>query len=197
VVGATGFYYLRARYYDSSTGQFTSSDPAVTSTRQPYGYVAGDPLNLSDSTGLGPFDLALPGGGALGGGAIFDIGACVFGGCEAAVAATPFVLAAGAGALIGVTIAPAVSQGLDATNPFLVGAAQWVGSNILHAKKSRPRTKNDQQIDPHGRRHLCLGKTGRSMPRRACDDQFGPGNYDTRPDSAYNKLKKWLDRRSR
>jgi RHS repeat-associated protein len=32
----SGLYWMRARYYDSSTGQFVSRDPAVGTTRQPY-----------------------------------------------------------------------------------------------------------------------------------------------------------------
>ncbi len=41
-----------ARYYDPSTGQFLTVDPAVSATREPYGYVGGDPLNLADPRGL-------------------------------------------------------------------------------------------------------------------------------------------------
>ena len=46
------FIYLRARYYDSGTGQFTSTDPAVCSTRQAYAYAVDGPLNGADPTGL-------------------------------------------------------------------------------------------------------------------------------------------------
>jgi hypothetical protein len=45
-------YYLRARYYDPSTGQFISRDPMVASTRQPYAYAYDNPTNLTDPTGL-------------------------------------------------------------------------------------------------------------------------------------------------
>jgi RHS repeat-associated protein len=48
----SGLYYLRARYYDPATGQFTSIDPVVQTTRQPYAYVAGNPLNAIDPRGL-------------------------------------------------------------------------------------------------------------------------------------------------
>jgi RHS repeat-associated protein len=50
----SNLYYLRARYYDSTTGQFLSVDPMVDSTLSPYAYVAGNPLNGSDPTGLSP-----------------------------------------------------------------------------------------------------------------------------------------------
>lgn len=48
----SGLYYLRARYYDPTTGQFLSRDPLVALTRSPYGYVAGNPLNATDPSGL-------------------------------------------------------------------------------------------------------------------------------------------------
>jgi RHS repeat-associated protein len=48
----TGLVYLRARYYDPSTGNFLTRDPIETITREPYGYVGGDPLNATDPSGL-------------------------------------------------------------------------------------------------------------------------------------------------
>jgi RHS repeat-associated protein len=48
----SGLYYLRARYYDSLTAQFLSFDPQASATRQPYGYVEGNPLTNADPTGL-------------------------------------------------------------------------------------------------------------------------------------------------
>jgi RHS repeat-associated protein len=48
----TGLVYLRARYYDPSTGVFLTRDPIEPRTRSPYGYVNGDPLNSVDPAGL-------------------------------------------------------------------------------------------------------------------------------------------------
>jgi RHS repeat-associated protein len=48
----TGFLYLRARYYDPATALFLSVDPAVAKTLSPYGYVMGDPLDMTDATGM-------------------------------------------------------------------------------------------------------------------------------------------------
>jgi RHS repeat-associated protein len=48
----TGYIFLRARYYDPAAGQFLTVDPDVDSTRSAYGYVAGDPLNATDPSGL-------------------------------------------------------------------------------------------------------------------------------------------------
>lgn len=71
----SNLYYLRARYYDASTGQFVSGDPAVSSTRSPYGYVSENPQNGTDPTGMAcwppwssscsinlPFDLCIANG---------------------------------------------------------------------------------------------------------------------------------------
>jgi RHS repeat-associated protein len=41
-----------ARYYDPTTAQFLTLDPDVATTLSPYGYVAGDPLNGGDPSGL-------------------------------------------------------------------------------------------------------------------------------------------------
>ncbi len=49
---ASGTDYLRAREYDPVTGQFLQVDPAVNVTREPYAYVAGDPLASVDPLGL-------------------------------------------------------------------------------------------------------------------------------------------------
>jgi RHS repeat-associated protein len=52
----TGFQYLRARYYDPTTGNFLSRDPATELTRLPYGYTYGNPLSNVDRNGLWPWD---------------------------------------------------------------------------------------------------------------------------------------------
>jgi RHS repeat-associated protein len=48
----SSLYWMRARYYDPSTGQFLTRDPLLSVTRSAYGYVAGDPLNGTDPSGL-------------------------------------------------------------------------------------------------------------------------------------------------
>ncbi len=52
----TGFYYLRARYYDPLTGQFTSMDPYEGKLHEPislhkYLYVHANPINGIDPSG--------------------------------------------------------------------------------------------------------------------------------------------------
>ena len=48
----TGLIYLRARYYDPASGQFLTVDPLVDTTRNPYGYTGGNPLQFVDPLGL-------------------------------------------------------------------------------------------------------------------------------------------------
>lgn len=40
------------RYYDPNAGQFLSVDPLLDLTGTPYVYTSGDPVNLTDATGL-------------------------------------------------------------------------------------------------------------------------------------------------
>jgi RHS repeat-associated protein len=49
----SGLVYLRARYYDPTTQQFLTVDPALAWTEQAYAYVVGSPTNLVDPWGLG------------------------------------------------------------------------------------------------------------------------------------------------
>jgi RHS repeat-associated protein len=49
---ATGLEYLRARYYDASTGRFLSQDPMPLLQR--YAYVGDNPANLVDPSGNVP-----------------------------------------------------------------------------------------------------------------------------------------------
>lgn len=56
--------FLPPRFYDPTTGQFLSRDPANALTRSPYGYVNGNPLNLTDPSGMWSVDL--PGGWCVG-----------------------------------------------------------------------------------------------------------------------------------
>lgn len=51
---AANLYYMRARTYDAGTGRFTTRDPLGLSAGDPnlYRFVANDPVNRSDPTGL-------------------------------------------------------------------------------------------------------------------------------------------------
>lgn len=56
----TGYVYLRARYLDPVTGVFTTVDPQVSVTLDPFAYAGGDPVNYVDPSGQAQQDL--PGG---------------------------------------------------------------------------------------------------------------------------------------
>ena len=47
-----GLIYLINRYYDPTTDQFLSIDPAVAQTNQPYVFTSDNPLNVTDPLGL-------------------------------------------------------------------------------------------------------------------------------------------------
>ncbi|MDM8084572.1 RHS repeat-associated core domain-containing protein [Cellulomonas cellasea] len=49
---ATGYLYLRARYYDPTSAQFLTRDPLEATTGNPYGYTDGNPLQFTDPLGL-------------------------------------------------------------------------------------------------------------------------------------------------
>ena len=48
----TGLIYMRARYYDPTTAQFITVDPAFTTTLAPYSYANDNPINMVDPLGL-------------------------------------------------------------------------------------------------------------------------------------------------
>ncbi len=48
----TGLTYLNNRYHDPQLAAFTTVDPLVGKTAQPYLYASGSPVSLSDPTGL-------------------------------------------------------------------------------------------------------------------------------------------------
>jgi RHS repeat-associated protein len=49
----TGQIYMRNRYYDAATGQFTQPDPiGIAGGLNSYGFAAGDPVTYSDPYGL-------------------------------------------------------------------------------------------------------------------------------------------------
>lgn len=56
----TGYYYYRARYYDPDMGRFLSADPiGYGDGLNMYAYVANDPMNYTDPSGMDACD---PGG---------------------------------------------------------------------------------------------------------------------------------------
>jgi len=73
----SGLYFLRARYYDPTSGRFISRDPVSGYTRIPqtqnaYTYAGNNPINLIDPLGLDYTDVSIGGGARF-----FNIGAGV------------------------------------------------------------------------------------------------------------------------
>ena len=64
--GDTGLTYLRARSYDAASGQFTTPDPMLASTGEPYAYAGDDPINSSDPSGLDTHGYCVGGTATLG-----------------------------------------------------------------------------------------------------------------------------------
>ncbi|MDQ1743462.1 MAG: hypothetical protein QOE23_1801, partial [Pseudonocardiales bacterium] len=48
----SGYQYLRARYYDPTSGQFISRDPLVDATHVNYGFAGDSPFNEVDPSGM-------------------------------------------------------------------------------------------------------------------------------------------------
>ena len=48
----TGLIYLIHRYYDPTAGQFLTVDPDLATTSAPYSYSGGNPVSVSDPSGL-------------------------------------------------------------------------------------------------------------------------------------------------
>ncbi len=58
----TGLHYNYFRYYDPSTGRYITSDPiGLAGGLNAYGYVGGNPLSFTDSYGLAPGTVPVPG----------------------------------------------------------------------------------------------------------------------------------------
>jgi RHS repeat-associated protein len=159
----TGFLYLRARYYDPATGQFLTRDPAVAITLSPYGYVAGNPVNASDPSGL---HVACGGVDNSGGGAGYsgtdscaqdlpwtgplpasDLNGSSAGSiAESAVAACAISSAApGVDLDCGPLLAIAGLAGIIA---FCSGVSGDASSGITFAKRPQPQTP-EQEADAH------------------------------------------------
>ena len=99
----------------SAVRQFLSRDPLVALTRSPYGYVAGNPLNMSDPTGLD-------------GGAVMTGAGVVAGGAGAECAATWFIPIVDLDCLPDAVVA--AGAGVVAAGALVyssvAGAASWV-----------------------------------------------------------------------
>lgn len=151
----TGLQYLRARYYDSRTGNFTTLDPAAGNPSRPqsyntYVYTQGDPVNGYDPSGR---DLA-------------------------DVLATISIVAVGNGLLLGGLNAWRTGGGLNAFGfgffrGALIGAEAGLAFAVAFA--SGPETVAETTISA-----IVGGVTGMAIDWLACYwmKQPTPGPYD-------------------
>ena len=85
----SGYYYYRARYYDSSLGRFLQSDPEPGKLNLPatvvnkFAYVVNNPLNFTDPSGMSFWGSLLSGLAWVGGAVAFTAFAIVTGGVGA------------------------------------------------------------------------------------------------------------------
>jgi RHS repeat-associated protein len=63
---SSGYSNMRARWYSSQTGEFTTVDPALSSTNSAYTYTDGDPVNRLDPTGRNTLGVCVSANGAIG-----------------------------------------------------------------------------------------------------------------------------------
>jgi RHS repeat-associated protein len=108
----SGLVYLRARYYDPSTGQFLTRDPAESLTREPYAYAFDDPTNLTDPSGRDP----LIAGGCAAGAVIAPPEGCAIGAGAGALASGVLAGVAALGSLFASDSGDQGNQG-HAANP--------------------------------------------------------------------------------
>ncbi|HEX5525990.1 MAG TPA: RHS repeat-associated core domain-containing protein [Solirubrobacterales bacterium] len=118
----TGLQYLRARFYDSGTGQFLSRDPIDGLTRQPYSYALDNPLNRIDPSGL--------------------FGELIEGGCIAGEVADP------AGGCVPGAAVGAGGEVVRWGGAAAAGAASWVASEIFGGDESSSADEAKPQVCP-------------------------------------------------
>jgi RHS repeat-associated protein len=109
---STGLVNMRARWYQPGTGNFTSVDPAVETTNEPYEFAGDDPVNESDPTGLcvsTPFGCIGPGPANGISGTLGSIGSGIK------------------------SFAIGFAQGVGTDYSYLVQADQWEGKQIAGA----------------------------------------------------------------
>jgi hypothetical protein len=135
--------------------RFLTRDPIESLTREPYGYVRGNPLNAVDPLGLYPGEGLVNGAGRAVGGAARGTGRFVKDHADVIVAG---VVVVGAGACIVVTegaCAVAIGQGLAYTVAG-VTTAGVVGLGVYDAHEFG-------ELVRHGDRHGRRRSTGRSV----------------------------------
>ena len=153
--GASPIVFMGARPYAPGYGRFLSIDPIEGGCANPYVYVFGDPLNMSDISGKGPFDWVGDAWDATGGKVVSGI---TNNACRIASVAGTLAAWAARGAAIAALGALVVASGGTAA-VFLGAAAFWLGvasTAAAGAQVAAGAIAND-------RRHVKNGVTGASV----------------------------------
>ncbi|HXA28132.1 MAG TPA: FG-GAP-like repeat-containing protein [Candidatus Angelobacter sp.] len=170
----TGLYYLRARYYDPSTAQFLTRDPAAPTTRAPYDYVGDNPLNGSDPIGLDSncsiFAFwasdwcAREGAGTTTGKVVIGAGVVVAGVATGGVALGWYGAAAGAGAgaeIDTTTVVPAIVNDVAAASEDVVPTVGAAGEGPISTGLQRQICEHLIKLNDYIQNPLNSDTTGR------------------------------------
>lgn len=121
----TGLLYLRARYYDPSTAQFITDDPAIARTLAAYNYGSDNPLNSIDPLGLWSWKGAIA--------TTLGVVSTVTGAVAIGLAVTG-VGAPAAAVLEGVSIGTGIAAGaLDCSSGWSAACGIDIGASVLGA----------------------------------------------------------------
>ena len=143
----TGLYYMRARYYDSTTAQFLTRDPLISITGAAYKYASNNPTNFSDPTGLDPFFGALGAAiGAVAGGVVGAVGYIV----DTQISGADFSWQELAGSTVGGVVGGAISGGC-------IGLTNGLGAVACNAAAGAAGEFVTQAIDGQGFNPVTIG----------------------------------------
>lgn len=120
----TGLVNMRARWYDAGDGEFTTVDPDLAETDQPYEYAGDDPVNESDPSGKFTLGICLQAGvtfglGSLLHGEINSGSACLtrtVGGATDQIGLTETLANVGSGTALGADLSGSIAVQISNAN---------------------------------------------------------------------------------
>ena len=184
----SGLHYNYFRDYDPQTGRYVESDPiGLNGGLNTFGYVEGNPVNLSDPLGLAPGDMFASEAEAradalayqeavnnsldrwLWGNMVY--GFRVFKASECMWTYEVQTPALGMAPPLGPRGPWKINKPGVSGKEGAKGAPSW-------AKGQRP----------------AVGESGKDFATRVMNDKYGPGNWSKGPGTEYNQIQKWGDR---
>jgi RHS repeat-associated protein len=148
----TGFSNLRARWFESQTGTFTSRDPSFDVTDTAYIYAEDDPINATDPSGLIPVAGPPPACGSISGLVCIPVSYAF---------ANPYIAQAALRPVYGgypksFSLRPEGRRDVDIYNPFLSLAVEVkIGRQVLPG-----RLQDEANKDVRLRQQYCNGYGG-------------------------------------